>query len=251
MLMLSLIVAIGLVFMLLERLFPDQEMREVPGWWKRVVIINAFQVLIVVLAGLTWDNWFRKTALFHLRDSVSPAAGGFIAYLVTTFIFYWWHRWRHTVNVLWLLCHQLHHSASRIETITSFYKHPLEITINSFIIGITVYTVLGLSPESAGWVSLFTSLAEFLYHMNIATPRWLGYFIQRPEMHRIHHRLGKHFSNFSDLPIWDMLFGTYENPHKYDGPCGFKPEREASFTKILSFRNVNGPYNPKKTGAAR
>jgi hypothetical protein len=28
---------------------------------------------------------------------------------------------------------------------------------------------------------------EFVYHMNIRTPEWLGYFIQRPESHRVHH----------------------------------------------------------------
>jgi hypothetical protein len=27
----------------------------------------------------------------------------------------------------WLIFHQLHHSPSRIEAVTSFYKHPIEI----------------------------------------------------------------------------------------------------------------------------
>lgn len=75
----------------------------------------------------------------------------------------------------------------------------------------------------------------------------MGYFFQRPEMHRIHHKEGVHYNNFSDLPLWDMLFGTYENP-KVDpkAPCGFAEERETRFKKMLSFQNVNRPYKRRK-----
>jgi len=40
----------------------------------------------------------------------------------------------------------------------------------------------------------------------------MGYFIQRPEAHCVHHRLGFHYHNFADLSLWDMLFGTFRNP---------------------------------------
>jgi len=48
--------------------------------------------------------------------------------------------------------------------------------------------------------------------------------------------------NLGDWPVRDMLFGTYLNPPTYAGPCGFVPEREAAFGKMLSFRNVNNSY---------
>ena len=70
----------------------------------------------------------------------------------------------------------------------------------------------------------------------------MGYFFQRPEMHRIHHQRGKHYYNFSDLPIWDMLFGTFKNPKKMDEACGFKPEREEKLMDMLIFKNVNDKY---------
>tara|TARA_B110000037_G_C17018067_1_gene464083 strand:- start:267 stop:527 length:261 start_codon:yes stop_codon:yes gene_type:complete len=79
--------------------------------------------------------------------------------------------------------------------------------------------------------------------LNIRTPHWIGYFFQRPEMHRIHHQRGKHYYNFSDIPLWDMLFGTFKNPKTYQGKCGFKPEREVKLLKILSFKNVNNSYS--------
>jgi sterol desaturase/sphingolipid hydroxylase (fatty acid hydroxylase superfamily) len=171
--------------------------------------------------------------------------GGLITYFILTFVYYWWHRWRHDINFLWLTMHQVHHSPQRIETITSFFKHPLEIVANSLITGAVTYVLLGMPVEAAAWSMVFQAWGEFFYHMNIKTPRWVGYFFQRPEMHRIHHERGKHYSNFSDLPIWDMMFGTYKNPDTYQGLCGFKPEREARLGAMLAFQNVNNPYPPK------
>lgn len=236
------IVGIGLLLMILERIFPDQKLIDVKGWWLRVIILNGIQVGLVFLGKISWDKWFLGHSLFQLPLNWHPAFSGLISYFIITFIFYWWHRWRHTVNILWLAMHQIHHSPQRIETITSFYKHPLEIVCNCIIIALVNYALLGLSIEAAAWCILYTAIGEYFYHMNIKTPHWIGYFFQRPEMHRIHHEKGKHYNNFSDLPIWDMLFGTYSNPKEMNAPCGFKPERERKFIDMLLFKNVNNKF---------
>jgi sterol desaturase/sphingolipid hydroxylase (fatty acid hydroxylase superfamily) len=240
------IIAIGLFLIILERIIPDQKLPQVKGWWTRVIILNLAQLGVLYLGKITWDNWFVGKSIFHLSAYVNEAFGGFIAYVVTTFVFYWWHRWRHTVNFLWLTMHQVHHSPQRIETITSFYKHPLEIICNSIIIGSVNFLILGLNLQAAAWSLLFAAIGEYFYHMNIRTPHWLGYIFQRPEMHRIHHERGKHYYNFSDLPLWDMLFGTFRNPRSMSEACGFKPEREEKLVQMLFFRNVNGPYKRLK-----
>lgn len=231
----------GLAVMILERIFSDQTLPKIQGWWMRVIIINAFQAGLVIVGGLTWDLYLQRYSLFNLAE-LHPGLSAFIAYFILSFVYYWWHRWRHTVNFLWLGFHQIHHSPNRIEAITSFFKHPLEVFANSLIVSTITYTLLGLTIEAAGWLTVYLAYAEFFYHMNIKTPRWVGYFFQRPEMHRIHHQRGKHFNNFSDLPMWDMLFGTYSNPKTYQGLCGFKVERELMFKEMLMFKNVNGPH---------
>lgn len=233
--------------MILERVVPDQKLGHVKGWWFRVLIINLIQLGVIFLAGVTWDKWFSGYHLLPFNINTLPFwLSGFFAYFLLTFIFYWWHRWRHTVNLFWLIFHQVHHSPKRIETITSFYKHPLEILCNSLIISVVNYLLLGISVESAGWCLLYSSFAEYFYHMNIKTPHWVGYIFQRPEMHRIHHQRGKHFNNFSDFPFWDMLFGTFSNPTTYQGKCGFKGERERSLFTMLFFKNVNDSIAPPK-----
>ena len=237
---LSIIISgLGLL-MLLERLFPDQRLAYVPGWWKRVILINLCQLIVVVAGTYTWEAWLPDAHLFHLRDFVSPFTGGVIAYLIHTWIFYWFHRARHNVYFLWLWFHQLHHSAQRIEAITSFYKAPQEIIVDSIIMTILLYPLLGLSKESSVWLAGFAAFGEYVYHMNIKTPHWIGYFFQRPEAHRIHHLRNKrdHSKNYADLPIWDILGGTFENPKTMDRPTGFRSEEEDRVLEMLCGRDV-------------
>jgi sterol desaturase/sphingolipid hydroxylase (fatty acid hydroxylase superfamily) len=234
------IVAIGFAVMILERLFPDQKLPVVKGWWIRVLVINFLQLLVVILAEKTWNRWFAYS-VFQLGDRLAHPWAALCSYLCLTFVFYWWHRLRHDINFFWLLCHQLHHSPSRIETITSFYKHPVELILNGILIALINFGIFGLDTSGAAWVTFYTALAEFFYHMNIKTPQWIGFLIQRPEMHRIHHQRGLHYYNFADLPLWDMLFGTFRNPIKAYHACGFSPEREARWDRMLYFINVNKP----------
>ena len=244
--MLTTIIILGLILIILERIFPDRVLPLVKGWWSRVIVINLMQFGIVILGMVTWDVWF-KTHQSYVIDGYPDFMLGFMAYLVITFVFYWWHRVRHDSYVLWVLFHQLHHSASRLETITSFYKHPLEIMLNSLLMGSISYLLLGLNVEAVAWTILYSSIGEYVYHMNIRTPHWVGYIFQRPEMHKIHHKEGVHYNNFSDLPLWDMVFGTYENPKERVGDaCGFCDTKEREFIKILGFKNVNNAYKKSK-----
>lgn len=124
-----------------------------------------------------------------------------IAYFVATFVFYWWHRWRHKIDYLWTHFHQIHDSPQRLEVITSFYKHHLEMTVNSIIGSLLVYSFLGLNMEAGAIYTMCTALGEFFYHTNIKTPQWVGYIFQRPEMHHIHHEHEKHTNKM------EILFG--------------------------------------------
>jgi sterol desaturase/sphingolipid hydroxylase (fatty acid hydroxylase superfamily) len=228
------IIGAGLAFMTLERLFPDQELPESPQWWLRAIGFNMAQLGTVLVGGMTWDLVLNRVSVFSLgSEFAEPAIQGLMGYVLSTFIYYWWHRLRHESDWLWRTLHQVHHSPIRLEAITSFYKHPFELVANSVLSGLIAYTLLGLTLEGAAWMTVFSALGEFFYHMNIATPQWVGWIIQRPEMHRIHHERGVHQSNYGDLPVWDILFGTYSNPSHYDGPCGFEDHGETRVKELL------------------
>jgi sterol desaturase/sphingolipid hydroxylase (fatty acid hydroxylase superfamily) len=224
---------------LIEQTRPGWKLPKVRTWPLRVLLLNAVQLVVVLVAGLTWERWLSSASLLRVSDHLCPALGGPLAYFIATFVFYWWHRWRHESTLLWRLFHQIHHSPRRLEVITSFYKHPVEMVVNSIIGSLLVYAVLGLSPEAGAIYTLCTALGEFFYHTNVRTPRWVGYFFQRPEMHRIHHQHGYHRNNYGDITWWDMLFGTYENPEEWTETCGFAGDREERLLDMLACRDVH------------
>src|SRR5436190_9754732 len=177
---------VALGFFVLERFWPASELPKVRCWWGRVALVNLTQAGVVVLAGMTWDRWLNQFSLIRLRDHLPAWTSALIAYFVSTFIYYWWHRFRHESEFFWRVCHQLHHSPRRIELLTSFYKHPVEILLNSILSSAIVYTLLGCSVEAAAHYTLLIAVAEYFYHWNVRTPHWLGFVVQRPESHRVH-----------------------------------------------------------------
>lgn len=237
--MLTIVLLVFTLCFIAERLAPGWPLPLVRTWPIRVVAINVVQLGVVLLAGFAWERWLSGRSLFHLSAHVPAWLGGCIAYFIATFIFYWWHRWRHTSDVLWLGFHQIHHSPQRIEVITSFYKHPVEMLVNSILGALIVYSVLGLSLTAGAIYTALTALGEFFYHTNMRTPRWVGFIFQRPEMHRIHHQYGRHRNNYGDIVWWDMLFGTYENPELFTASCGFDDWREQELGSMLLFRDVH------------
>lgn len=86
--MLPIIFGVFAFCFLVERLFPGWKLPEVPTWTVRVLAINFVQLIIVVVAGYTWEKLLSAQSLFHLSNAVGLWAGGAIAYFIATFIFY-------------------------------------------------------------------------------------------------------------------------------------------------------------------
>jgi sterol desaturase/sphingolipid hydroxylase (fatty acid hydroxylase superfamily) len=231
------IVAATLLFFILERVLPGRELPDTPGWYSRAAYLNLCQLGIVLLAGVAWNRWLQSWAVFHISESMPSFLQGFIGWFVGTFIFYWWHRARHESKFLWRVCHQVHHSPARIELLTAFYKHPIEIFADSVIASAIMYSLLGASPTAGEWFSVFAVLGEYFYHSNLRTPHWVGYVLQRPEHHSIHHQLDLHGFNFGDITWWDRLFGTFRETDGFAAQCGFPDGHERNLGEMLIFRD--------------
>ena len=226
-----------LVFLIWERVHPGRALPNSAGWYVRALLLNFIQLAITLLAGKLWLKLFDGGSLLNLASINFSMAEGFLGWVAGTFLFYWWHRLRHR-NGFWVVFHQIHHSASRIEILTSFYKHPLEIFLNSLFTAIILFPVLGVSLMASFWYNFFAATGEYFYHANVKTPRWLRYFVQTPELHSIHHQFDHHTHNFSDLPIWDRIFGTYRDATQFSHRCGFSKGAEQRLAEMLVFRNV-------------
>lgn len=229
------IAALAAGFLSWERLAPARALPTVPNWTLRLVFANLVQLVVVLAVGPLCARVARPLLPLDAVPDV-VAAGG--VYLLSTLVWYAWHRARHESRALWLGLHQLHHSPARIEVAMAFYKHPLEQVANALLSGAIAGPLFGLSPGAAVAYAALSAGAEFVYHSNVRTPRWLGYLVQRPEMHRVHHARGRHTCNYSDLPLWDLLFGTFANPETMDEDCGFEPDQEARVGAMLLFQDV-------------
>lgn len=237
MLQLGIILALALAVLILERVFPGRSLPSARGWYVRAVFLNACQFSLVFISGATWNAWFQGWSVLQF-PSIHPVLAGLFFWFIGTFVFYWWHRLRH-VNGWWRVFHQIHHSPTRIEAMTAFYKHPLEMVANSILISAIIFVGFGGSIETAAWYNVFAVAGEFFYHMNVRTPRWVGWFIQRPEHHSIHHARGVHQYNFADITLWDRLFGTFQEANTFAPFEGFPDDREKKLVSMLGFHDVN------------
>jgi sterol desaturase/sphingolipid hydroxylase (fatty acid hydroxylase superfamily) len=229
---------VGAAAGVLERTRPGTKLPRVSGWKPRAAAFVIVELLLVLGTVIAWFAVVDAPALFTLTDEplwFQVSAN----WLLSTFVFYWWHRVRHDSDVLWRWTHQLHHSPQRIETITTFYKHPFEVIADTLLNLALSFMILGVSFEAFLLHASCVACSQFFVHMNVATPHWIGYFVQRPEMHRIHHESGVHRNNYADLPLWDILFGTFENPHDRLVACGFEPARGRRVLDMLLLRDVH------------
>jgi sterol desaturase/sphingolipid hydroxylase (fatty acid hydroxylase superfamily) len=233
---LLLIISTGL-FLAWERVLPGRRLPNSAGWHVRALLINLIQLAITLLAGGLWLAVFSGESPIALANLNAPVLEGFIGWFVGTFVFYWWQRLRHLTG-WWVIFHQGHHSASRIEVPTSFYRHPIEIFVNAFLSALILFPVLGASLTASVWYNFFAATGEYFYHANVKTPRWLRYVVQTPELHSIHHQYDVHSYNLSDLPIWDRIFGTYRDAVSFTSRCGFPDGAEQRLPEMLMFRDA-------------
>jgi len=110
---------------------------------------------------------------------------------------------------------------------------------NSIIISFVLFSFLGATPEAAIWFNLFAATGEIFYHSNLKTPHWIGYVMQRPEHHSIHHEFNVHKFNFGDITWWDRLFGTFKDTDVFAARCGFEDGREQQIGEMIFFKDVN------------
>ena len=99
--------------------------------------------------------------------------------------------------------------------------------------------IVGLSAQAVTVFLFVTMFLGIFQHTNIKTPQWLGYLVQRPESHTIHHGKGLHRYNYSDLPIFDILFGTFRNPKSYEMDTGFYDGASAKVVDMLLWKDVS------------
>jgi len=234
-----LIVSCYLVMMITERLWPARRFPHTP-WW--IATGLGFFVLTIGLTSivplLLPSGWIAAHSLLP-GERLGFWSGIAIGYPVVALFTALVHRVLHRFNFLWRWVHQMHHAPERVDIPGSVLFHPFDIVQNSVVSIVATVLVLGLHAEAAAWVGFVQVFYALFQHWNVRTPWILGYIIQRPESHCVHHQRDVHAYNYSDFPLWDIVMGTFRNPSTWEGNAGFEPDRSRRYGVMLMGRDVN------------
>jgi sterol desaturase/sphingolipid hydroxylase (fatty acid hydroxylase superfamily) len=246
----------------------------------RVGILGSMVVSSAAVAGLV------MFALEKLLGPATPVAAPLYVVLpivtvtqVVMFDLGYWisHRLMHEIPLLWEF-HKPHHAAEVLTPATSARSHPVDdlfqmnFTAGTLGLGFGVLTYIFGDAQPVRLLE--TNIIFFVYfatifhlrHSHIWLPirGWLGYIIQSPAHHHIHHsddprHYGKNLG-FS-LSIWDWAFGTLYVPNKREEMqfgLGNESKEFASVTDLLLrpfskawtlFAGRSGPTEVIKTQA--
>ncbi len=229
-----------------EAIAPGRKLPPVKYWKLRGLSAFTVYFFLANYLPLIWDKYLAAYQLFDLNP-LGAFGGALVGVLLYEFCVYAWHRTMHSNDFLWLTFHQMHHSAERLDTYGAFYFSPMDMIGWTFLGSICFALIVGLSPQATTATLLVLNFIGMFQHTNVKTPRWLGFIIQRPESHTIHHAKGIHGFNYSDLPIFDMLFGTFRNPSDYEYETGFYEGASTRIVDMLLFRKVDKPVSDNQT----
>jgi len=227
-------------FIIAELVRPARKLPKVSWWRLKGVLFFLMTGVIASVLPFAWAGFVDKHALLHL-SGLGAVGGAAVGYVVFQFFTYWWHRLQHTSSFVWRWSHQMHHSAERVDIYGVALFHPFDIVAFTALSSFVYSLLLGLSPAAVALASVYGLFASFLQHANIRTPRWLGTLIQRPEAHGVHHQRGVHGYNYADLPVWDMVFGTFRNPAVWREQGGFYDGASKRIGAMLIGRDVSTP----------
>jgi sterol desaturase/sphingolipid hydroxylase (fatty acid hydroxylase superfamily) len=231
----------------LERLFPARPLPKVRWWVLKgfvcFVVTGAINAIVpaIVAGGVA------SYAPLHLdKLHVIPAA--LLVIFASEVFSYFVHRGMHNNALVWRWTHQMHHSAERLDVAGAVYFHPFDIALQAGIPTIPV-ALLGVSADAAALGGFVIFALAMVQHANMRTPRWLGWVVQRPEQHSVHHARDVHAYNYGNLTFMDLLFGTFRNPEGFVAEQGFYEGASARVGAMLLGRDVGAPPQPSSVPA--
>src|SRR4051812_21255151 len=147
----------------------------------------------------------------HRLVEPSPAVAWIVALVGVDFLYYWWHRLSHEVNVLWA-AHVVHHQSEDYNLAVALRQ---SVTTSATLFPFyAVLAVAGVPPLQLAISTSLSTLYQFWIHTELV-PR-LPLFerlFNSPSAHRVHHAINVRYldkNHAATLMVWDQLFGTWE-----------------------------------------
>ena len=165
----------------------------------------------VLIAGtfyFVYDFIQRRYGVFNIKPGVLL---WIFLLLSTDFLWYWYHRLAHEINLLWAV-HVVHHQSEDFN-----YTVSARITLMQAFVRTCFWAVLPLLGFPASMITtmlLIHGIYPFFIHTRlIGKLGILEYILVTPSHHRVHHACNEKYldKNYGDVfIIWDKLFGTFQ-----------------------------------------
>ena len=176
-----------------------------------------------VLGGIavTWFVFIEQFAVFDIGWALWAFA---LCFVLDDFVYYWSHRFAHTVR-WWWADHVVHHSSQHYNLSTALRQPWLSPLTLKFIWFGSWLVLLGFPPAMVAFVGAINLVYQFWIHTETVKKLWapLEWVFNTPSHHRVHHATNPRYldRNYAGVfMIWDRLFGTFEPEHA-DEPCRY------------------------------
>lgn len=232
------VISIFLVLVIAEAVMPARKLPVVKYWKIKGTIAFILYFFISSYLPLIWSDYLSAYRVFDL-SFLGNYWGGLVALLLYELGVYIWHRAMHHSDLLWRVFHQMHHSAERVDTYGAFFFSLMDMIGFTFLTSLAMVWFAGFTAEATLYAIYGATFLAIIQHTNIKTAPWTGYIFQRPESHSLHHAKGVHAYNYSDLPLFDLIFGTFRNPKEFSPETGFYDGASSEIGKMLLFKDIN------------
>jgi alkylglycerol monooxygenase len=156
-----------------------------------------------------YDFGYEHIALVHWREG-SPELW-LLAFVLSDFCYYWYHRAGHRVAALWAI-HGVHHQSEQFNVSVAM-RHPWFSDLYSAVFYIPL-PLLGVPPtEFFVAISVISFYALTIHTQFFHRPAL--YVFTTPRTHVLHHALNPEYigKNLGAMfNVWDRMFGTYVEP---------------------------------------
>jgi sterol desaturase/sphingolipid hydroxylase (fatty acid hydroxylase superfamily) len=225
--------------LLLEFRFPARQLPKIDSWFARGIGSFIVYFYLSSYLPLFFTAQLSEVQLWDL-SGLGDFGGAILGILAYELCVWGWHRSMHKVNFLWRIFHQFHHSAERVDAAGAFYFSIFDMIGWTVLFSVSL-TLIGVTPKAAIYANWIATFLAIFQHLNVRTPIWAGYIVQRPESHSVHHEKGVHGFNYSDLPVFDLIFGTFKNPPEFAKTTGFYEGASSRIIDMHLFKDVSQP----------
>jgi sterol desaturase/sphingolipid hydroxylase (fatty acid hydroxylase superfamily) len=212
----------ALIFIPLERIFALHRTQKI---FRRAWLTDIAHFLFTRTLANIATIVFVGAAILLLHSLVSPHFQAAVAsqsrvlqfleaLLIANIGAYVGHRLEHQIPFLWRF-HSVHHSIAEMDWLAAARLHPLDQVVTKVLTIVPLY-LLGFSKATFGAYLGLATFHAVLIHANVRFKfgplRWL---ITSPQFHHWHHSNDPqaHNKNFAgELPVLDLLFGTFYLP---------------------------------------